>query len=282
MGDDEESGTRGRVGAGAGAGPGRLVLRLAGAACLLGTAGIHLDLYLTGYRRIPTIGTLFLAQVVAAFVLSTLVLVLPSRIVALLGAGFAVATLGGYILSLWVGLFGFNEIRTTAGVVAGTLEVAGFVVLGGYALFSGEAWAGSLEKLTSLGRRALAPLGALALLALVLAVANSPGVTSSRGRGPSAVTVGSSVTPAFKVTIENFTFIPSKFTVSPGERIVITNKDSVTHTFTAVPGSTPYGNFSSGYIAPGETVTVIAPAKPGSYAFYCHIHPFMTGTMKVK
>jgi len=275
---DDEIGTRSKVGAG----PGPLVLRLVGAGCLLGTAGIHLDLYLTGYRHIPIIGVLFLAQVAAALVISALVLVLPSRIPAVLGAGFAVATLGGYILSLWVGLFGFNEIRTPAGVVAGALEVAGFVVLAGYALSAGEARAGLLKKVTSLGRRALAPLGALALLALVLAVANSPVALSSRTgeRSPVLTTAGGA--PSFKVTIENFTFIPANFTVSPGERIVVTNKDSVTHTFTAVPGSTPDGKFNSGDIAPGKTVTVIAPGRPGSYAFYCHIHPFMTGTMKVK
>ncbi len=275
---DDEIGTRSN----AVAGLGPLVLRLVGAGCLLGTAGIHLDLYLTGYRYIPTIGVLFLAQVAAGLVVSALVLALPSRIVALLGAGFAVATLGGYILSLWVGLFGFNEIRTPAGVAAGALEVAGFVVLAGYALFALEARAGSLEKVTSLGRRALAPLGALALLALVLAVANSSGAASpSIGqRSPARTTAGGAA--SVKVKIENFTFIPAKFTVSPGERIVVTNKDSVTHTFTAVPGTRPYGNFTSGDIAPGKTVTVIAPRRPGSYAFYCHIHPFMTGTLNVK
>jgi len=31
------------------------------------------------------------------------------------GAGFALATMGGYLLSLWIGLFGFKEVRTTAG-----------------------------------------------------------------------------------------------------------------------------------------------------------------------
>ena len=34
----------------------QLVLRIAGAVLLAVSAGIHLDLYLTGYRKIPTIG----------------------------------------------------------------------------------------------------------------------------------------------------------------------------------------------------------------------------------
>ena len=45
-------------------------LRVAGAALLAATGGIHLELYLTGYRSIPTIGWLFLLQVIVAFALT--------------------------------------------------------------------------------------------------------------------------------------------------------------------------------------------------------------------
>ena len=72
----------------------RLLLRIIGAGLLIATAAIHLDLYLTGYRTIPTIGWLFLLQVIAAFALGALVLVTGSRLVAALGAGFALSTLG--------------------------------------------------------------------------------------------------------------------------------------------------------------------------------------------
>jgi predicted lipoprotein with Yx(FWY)xxD motif len=109
--------------------PLRLGLRVAGAGLLAATAAIHLDLYVTGYRTIPTIGWLFLVQVIVAFVLAVAVLVSGSKIVAAAGAGFAVATLGGYLLSVWAGLFGFTEVRTTAGVVAGIIEVAAFAAL---------------------------------------------------------------------------------------------------------------------------------------------------------
>ena len=107
----------------------RLGLRVAGAGLLAAAGGIHLDLYLTGYRSIPTIGWLFLLQVIAAFGLAVAVLVTGSRLAAAAGAGFALATLGGYLLSVWAGLFGFTEIRTTAGIVAGVIEVAAFAVL---------------------------------------------------------------------------------------------------------------------------------------------------------
>jgi predicted lipoprotein with Yx(FWY)xxD motif len=112
----------------------RLALRMAGAGLLAATAAIHLDLYLTGYRTIPTIGWLFLAQVITGFPLAAAVLVSGSRLVAAAGAGFAVATLGGYLLSVWAGLFGFTEVRTTAGITAGIIEVAAFATLAVLAL----------------------------------------------------------------------------------------------------------------------------------------------------
>ena len=111
-----------------------MLLRLAGTGLLWATAALHLDLYLTGYRTIPTIGWLFLLQIVAGFALGVLVLVLRSRLVAAASALFALSTLGGYLLTVQFGLFGFREVRTTAGIVAGIIEVAAFAVLAVYAV----------------------------------------------------------------------------------------------------------------------------------------------------
>jgi predicted lipoprotein with Yx(FWY)xxD motif len=112
----------------------RLALRLAGGGLLIATGAIHLDLYLTGYRSIPTIGWLFLLQVIAAFILGAAVLASADRLAAAAGAVFSLATLGGYLLSLWIGLFGFKEVRTTAGIAAGVVEVAAFAALAGLAV----------------------------------------------------------------------------------------------------------------------------------------------------
>ncbi len=122
-------------------------LRVAGAGLLIAAGAIHLDLYLTGYRTIPVIGWLFLLQVIAAFGLGLAVLatggraVIASRLAAAAGAGFALATLGGYLLSVWTGLFGFHEVRTTAGIAAGVIEVAAFAVLAALALAPARAGA---------------------------------------------------------------------------------------------------------------------------------------------
>jgi predicted lipoprotein with Yx(FWY)xxD motif len=110
-------------------GSGQLRLRISGALLLAVSAGIHLDLYLTGYRKIPTIGWLFLLQVIVGFVLTIAALVTRSRLAAAASAALALSTLGAYLLAVWIGLFGFKEIRTRAGIAAGLIEVAAFATL---------------------------------------------------------------------------------------------------------------------------------------------------------
>ena len=144
--------------------PRRSWFGIVGAALLVAAGAIHLDLYLTGYRTIPTIGPLFLLQVIAAFVLAAAILVTGNWLVDLAGAGFAVSTLGGYLLSLWVGLFGFTEVRTTAGIVAGIIDVAAFAVLV-------MAAAPGRPRQLNLGRFLLPAVAGASVVALVLLVA---------------------------------------------------------------------------------------------------------------
>jgi predicted lipoprotein with Yx(FWY)xxD motif len=161
-----------------------VILRVAGSGLLIATAAIHLDLYLTGYRTIPTIGWLFLLQVIAAFALALAVLAIPSRFVtpsrlaAGAGAGFALATLGGYLLSVWTGLFGFKEVRTGAGIAAGIVEVAAFAVLAALALAPAPAGSAAVTRARFPPAVAQAAGGlavaALVLFGLVVAGASSP------------------------------------------------------------------------------------------------------------
>ena len=171
----------------------RLGLRVAGAGLLAATGGIHLDLYLTGYRSIPTIGWLFLLQVIAAFGLAAVVLASGSRLAAAAGAGFALSTLGGYLLSVWIGLFGFREVRTTAGIVAGVIEVAAFAVLAVLAAVPAPRPAASappqpgslaarLQVSTAGAGLAIAGLSVIALVLLGIAVAGAGG-TAPAGLG---------------------------------------------------------------------------------------------------
>ncbi len=187
----------------------RGTLLVAGSGLLFATGAMHLDLYLTGYRTIPTIGWLFLLQIITAFALALVILVLGllqapgSRLAALAGGLFALAVLGGYILSVWIGLFGFKEVRTTAGIVAGIIEVAAFAALAAYALIptpardSGQAEERAFSQIPASAVKAagLAAAG-LAVLALVLfgvSVAGAAGGASaaaSSGGGLKTTTIG--------------------------------------------------------------------------------------------
>jgi len=149
---------------------------IAGAALLIASGAIHLDLYLTGYNSIPTIGPLFLLQIIAAFVLAIAIPLTGYRLAYVAGALFAIGTLGGYLLSLKVGLFGFTEVRTTAGVVAAIIDVAAFAVLG----------CGAVSGL-DLGRRVMGAVGAVSVVALALT-----GVFVATPKTPPPVATGAS------------------------------------------------------------------------------------------
>jgi len=166
----------------------RLALRIAGGGLLLVTAAIHLDLYLTGFRNIPTIGWLFLLQVITGFALGLAVLATGSRLAAAAGAGFALATLGGYLLSLWFGLFGFKEVRTTAGIVAGVIEIAAAAALGMLALapspgMRGRHQAGADSGISGRLRAGVPGAGLLVTGASVLALVVLGGSVAAAGGG---------------------------------------------------------------------------------------------------
>ena len=156
--------------------PRRSWFGIVGAALLVASGAIHLDLYLTGYNSIPTIGPLFLLQIIAAFVLAIAIPLTGYRLAYAAGAGFAIGTLGGYLLSLKVGLFGFTEVRTTAGIVAALIDVAAFAVLG----------CGMVSGL-GVGRRVMGAVGAVSVVALVLT-----GVFAAAPKTPPPVATGSS------------------------------------------------------------------------------------------
>ena len=180
---------------------------IAGAALLVASGSIHLDLYLTGYNSIPTIGPLFLLQVIAAYVLAVAIPLTGLRLAYAAGAAFALGVLGGYLLSLKVGLFGFTEVRTTAGIVAAIIDVAAFAVLG----------AGTVSGL-GIGRRALPLVGAVSAIALALTIAfvaspkTPPPVAAGGGSGQSldARSIGGKDLLTNSTGLTLYTFAPDK------------------------------------------------------------------------
>ncbi len=78
---------------------------------LVWSAVIHFHLWseTDGYRTIPTIGPLFLLQSLAGVVIGGALVVVRRLWAALVGLGFALATLSGFLVSVTYGLFGFKE-----------------------------------------------------------------------------------------------------------------------------------------------------------------------------
>jgi hypothetical protein len=109
---------------------GVIVGLVTGSALLVASSAIHLELWSTGYRTIPTIGPLFLIQGFTGALLAVLLLLSRRLLIVVTAAGFMVATIGGLLLSIHFGLFGFMDTLAApyAGLSLG-VESAGAVVL---------------------------------------------------------------------------------------------------------------------------------------------------------
>ncbi|HSZ43497.1 MAG TPA: hypothetical protein VK817_26325 [Trebonia sp.] len=85
------------------------LLALAGAALLVWSGVIHLQLWSDGYSDIPTIGPLFLAQGIGSIVVALVVAVFRRMVALGAGAVTLAATAVGLLLSVHVGIFGYKE-----------------------------------------------------------------------------------------------------------------------------------------------------------------------------
>ena len=79
-----------------------------------------------------------------------------------------------------------------------------------------------------------------------------------------------------EVNIDNFSFSPQTLTVKAGTTITWTNRDDIPHTVVANDGS-----FKSKVLDTNDKFSFTA-TKPGTYPYFCSIHPKMTGTLIVE
>jgi len=111
------------------------VLQLAGVGLLAWIGYIHWILWESppggeGYRFIPTDGPFFLADAIAGVVIAVALLLWPRALVGLVSAGFVAGSILALVISLTVGLFGFNEsISAYYVVLALVVESITLVVL---------------------------------------------------------------------------------------------------------------------------------------------------------
>lgn len=108
------------------------------------------------------------------------------------------------------------------------------------------------------------------------APAESPaeGGASAPG-GVSAPAPSGDAARAEKVSIVEFTYDPDPVVIEEGGKVTWINRDSAPHTATADDGS-----FDTGTIAPGKLKSE-SFKQPGTYAYFCEVHPDMHGTIEV-
>ena len=78
------------------------------------------------------------------------------------------------------------------------------------------------------------------------------------------------------VQIKTFAFTPKVLTVTPGTTVTWANADEEPHTVTAVGGA-----FHSAALDTGNKYSFTF-SKPGSYTYFCRLHPQMTATVVVR
>ena len=93
-----------------------------------------------------------------------------------------------------------------------------------------------------------------------------------------AMLIGTGVLAATPATIDikGFKFAPSALTVPVGTTVTWVNHDEETHTVTSATGA-----FGSAGLTNDDTFKQTF-AKPGTYEYFCKLHPYMRATVVVK
>lgn len=81
------------------------------------------------------------------------------------------------------------------------------------------------------------------------------------------------------VDIVDFAFSPSAVTVDAGDTVVWTNTGAAPHTATSDAGQAD--SWDSGTLGTGQTFSHTF-STPGTFTYFCAIHPFMRGTVTVR
>ncbi len=107
-------------------------------------------------------------------------------------------------------------------------------------------------------------------VAVVLSLALASGALR-----PRSVAAAQQQSPANVVTIDNFMFTPMELTIPAGATVTWINKDDVPHTVVSVDHK-----FKSQALDTDEKFSFTF-SDPGTYGYFCSLHPRMTGKIIV-
>ena len=120
----------------------------AGSLLVASSGVLHLFLWLNyGYRNIHVIGPLFLAQAAVGWALALLTCASRHWLAALAEIGYALASAGGLVISINIGLFGWQEASNGPWVwQALAIELGAVAVLLPAVVLFGRAWLAGRSK----------------------------------------------------------------------------------------------------------------------------------------
>jgi amicyanin len=84
-------------------------------------------------------------------------------------------------------------------------------------------------------------------------------------------------TQASAVSIDNFTFGPQTLTVKAGTTVTWTNKDDIPHGIASDNNA-----FAKSKALDTDDSYSFTFTTPGTYQYFCYVHPFMKGTVVVE
>ncbi len=92
-----------------------------------------------------------------------------------------------------------------------------------------------------------------------------------------AVLPGWAQTATSAVAIDNFTFKPQQLTVKAGTTVTWTNKDDIPHGIASDNNA-----FARSKALDTDDSFSFTFTTPGTYHYFCYVHPHMTGTVVVE
>lgn len=98
------------------------------------------------------------------------------------------------------------------------------------------------------------------------------GAIGGEAKAPEAATGGSQN----RIVIRDFHFEPQTLTVKSGEKITWVNKDEEPHTVVSVEKQ-----FKKSTALDTDQEFTVTAGAPGTYSYFCSVHPKMTGTIVV-
>ena len=133
---------------------------------------------------------------------------------------------------------------------------------------AGDDGGASTEPMASMGAMSTEPM------------TSEPSASASASSDPMASHDMGGMGETITVDITNFVFVQDTIEINVGDTVEWVNNDATRHTITSGTDDTADGTFDSGDVEAGDSFSFTF-TEAGDFAYFCDIHPTMTGTVTV-